>query len=86
VSQLLRPVAIAMKRNQAVRLASMSYPDDEMLDFGRRAIAASVKYPFWPLPYSECLATYLSDDDGHDSLAMRASPEGKWSSTYASAP
>jgi hypothetical protein len=75
-----------MKRNQSVRLASMTYPDVEMLAFGRRAIAASVKYPRRTLPYHECLATYLSDDDGHDSLAMRASPEDEWSSTYASAP
>jgi hypothetical protein len=76
-----------MKRNQAVRLASMAYPDGAVgAAFGRRAIAASVKYPQRGLPYDKCLATYLSDDDGHDSLAMRASPEDEWSSTYASAP
>jgi hypothetical protein len=75
-----------MKRNQAVRLASVAYPDGEMLAFGKRAIMASVKYPQRRLPYHECLATYLSDDDGHDSLAMRASPEDEWSAAYASAP
>jgi hypothetical protein len=75
-----------MKRNQAVRAASMAYPDGEVLAFGRRAIAASVKYPRRTLPYHGCLATYLSDDDGHDSLAMRASPEDEWSAAYASAP
>jgi hypothetical protein len=75
-----------MKRNQAVRLAGMTYPDIAMLALGRRAIAASVKYPLRTLPYHECLATYLSDDDGHDSLAMRASPEDEWSAAYASAP
>ena len=75
-----------MKRNQAVRLASMAYPDADMLLYGRRAIMASVKYTGRKLPYDQCLTIYLSDDDGHDSVAMRASPEDEWSSTYASAP
>ena len=64
----------------------MQYPDAAMLAYGRRAIMASVEYPKIGLPFENCLAVYLSEDDGHSSWAMRASPEDKRSTTYASAP